>query len=64
MDADAFNACVDSGKYSQRVNDEMTEAKQRGVSGTPPSFINDKAAVGAQPYDTFKAAIEEQLRKP
>lgn len=63
LNADTFNACVDSGKYNQRVRDEMTEAQQNGVSGTPTFFINDKAVVGAQPYETFKAAIEEQLRK-
>ena len=63
LNADTFNACVDSGKYNQRVNDEMTEAQQKGVSGTPTFFISDKAIVGAQSYETFKAAIEEQVKK-
>jgi len=62
LDAAAFAACLDQGKYAQRLADEAAEARARGVTGTPTFFINDYKIVGAQPYEVFEAAIEAALR--
>src|SRR5512135_438534 len=62
LDAAAFAACLDAGKYTQRVNDEAAEGQEAGVSGTPTFFINDTRLVGAQPFEAFKAAIEAALK--
>lgn len=64
LKAEPFNACVDSGKYTQRVRDEGQESQNRGVTGTPTFYINETRIVGAQPYEVFKAAIEAELAKP
>lgn len=57
-----FSSCLNSDKYSKRVSDDLAEGQKYGVSGTPTVFINGKKIVGAQPYETFKAAIEGALK--
>ncbi len=64
MDAAVFAACLDGGKYTQRVNDEAAEGQKAGVSGTPTFLINDTRLVGAQPFEAFKSAIEAALKAP
>jgi protein-disulfide isomerase len=58
-----FNSCLDSGKYTAEVAQDLADGQAVGVNGTPASFINGKMLNGAQPYETFKAAIEEELKK-
>ena len=62
LDAAAFAACLDGGKYTQRVSDETAEGQKAGVSGTPTFFINDTKLVGAQPFEAFQAAIDAALK--
>ncbi len=62
LNGSAFSACLDGGKYAQRVKDEATEAQKRGVTGTPTFFVNDTVLVGAQPFEAFKTAIENALK--
>ena len=53
-----FNSCLDSGKYAQKVLADAKEGQQKGVDGTPATFINGQLISGALPYDTFKEAID------
>lgn len=57
-----FASCINSGKYSKKVSNDLAEGQKDGVSGTPTIFINGQKIVGAQPYETFKAAVENALR--
>ncbi len=62
----AFQSCLDSDKYAQKVKDQFAEGSAAGVSGTPTSFIIDKdgkgeAIVGAQPKESLTAAIDKLL---
>ncbi len=54
-----FDACLDSGKYEDAVNDELNEGIQLGVRGTPAFFINGNFLSGAQPFSVFQQAIEQ-----
>lgn len=58
MDADAFTACVESGRYDDAVQANFEEGAALGVTGTPAFFINGYPVVGAQPYDLFAYAVE------
>jgi protein-disulfide isomerase len=58
----AFGACLDQNKYAQRVQEEAAEAQKKGITGTPTFFINDSMLVGAQPFATFKTAIDNALQ--
>ena len=57
-----FGQCVDSGKNETKVKDETTQASDKdGVSVTPYFLVNGKVFKGAEPYSTFKTAIDEAL---
>jgi len=58
LDASTFNTCLDSGKYTAKVQQELTEGQQRGVQGTPTFFINGQRYEGALPYDQLAALID------
>jgi protein-disulfide isomerase len=56
-----FDACVDSGKYIEQVYREMQTGTDKGVTGTPAVFVNDKKLDNGQDYQVVKAAIEAAL---
>jgi protein-disulfide isomerase len=58
-----FNQCLDSGKYSRRVDGETSIAASLGARGTPAFFLNGRLMVGAQPFEVFEAVIEKELKK-
>jgi len=61
LDANAFNDCLDSGKYTSLVRNETAAAQALGVTGTPSFLINGRPLVGAQPFEVFQQAIEAEL---
>lgn len=58
-----FEQCLDSDKYKEEVQKDFADGSAAGVSGTPSTFVNGRQLVGAQPFATFKAIIEEELNK-
>jgi protein-disulfide isomerase len=63
LDMAKFKAALDSSKGKAVVEANMKEGAQFGVRGTPSSFINGRFFRGAQPLDSFKAVIDEELKK-
>jgi protein-disulfide isomerase len=63
LKADAFNQCLDTSKYGERVRDGVAEGGQVGVNSTPTIFINGRRLSGAQPYEVFAAIIDEELAR-
>ena len=63
LDTGAFNACLDEGKYTQRVHQGLEEATRLGLSSTPSIFINGRLLLGAQPLEAFQAIIDEELER-
>lgn len=55
LDQVKFSQCLDSGKYQDRVYQEMLEGKNAGVTGTPTSFVNGNIYPGAYPFEDFTA---------
>lgn len=43
LNTQAFNACLDGGKYSGQVNRDNQQGSLAGVSGTPTFFVNGQA---------------------
>ena len=41
----------------------MAAAEAIGVTGTPAFFINGRSIEGAQPFESFKRDIDEELAK-
>jgi len=63
LDIDAFQSCIDGGKYRDKVSQDEADARKAGVDGTPTFFINGEVIRGAQPYEVFKRAIESKLNQ-
>ena len=61
LNSGKFNDCLDSGKFSQKVKDDYQEGLQKGVNGTPATFVNGQLVSGALPYDSFKQIIDNLL---
>lgn len=66
LDESKFTACLDSGKYSQKVADQAQDAVAAGAQGTPYSVIvvgDEKIPVsGALPYEQIKSFVDSQLK--
>jgi protein-disulfide isomerase len=62
LDTGAFDQCLDSDKYAQEVQKDLQDGDSYGVTGTPAFFVNGLLVVGAQPFATFKAAIDAALQ--
>ena len=61
LDATAFASCLDEGRYTQRVQQDLATGARYGVSSTPTVFINGRLVTGAVPYDVFDGIIREEL---
>lgn len=61
MDEEAFQECIESGRYQQEVQSDFDFAANLGVRSTPTFFINGIAVVGAQPFEVFQQVIEKEL---
>jgi protein-disulfide isomerase len=63
LDAAKFNACLDTAKYSDRVQEQMGVGTGLGVGSTPSLYVNGRLVAGAQPYETFVTIIDEELER-
>lgn len=63
MTAEAFNSCLDSGKYAKQVQADMQEGSAAGVTGTPAMFVNGRFISGAVPLEQITKVIDDELRR-
>jgi protein-disulfide isomerase len=61
LDGESFTACLESGRYSADVRQDVSDGQAVGVTGTPAFFINGRFLNGAVPYEQFAAIIDEEL---
>lgn len=72
LDVGKFEQCLDGGSQAAQIRSDMAEAQKAGLTGTPAFFLayTDPKSntiktvgrlVGAQPYASFKAAIDKRL---
>lgn len=65
LNTQEFDACLDTGKYTQAVKDDSDYGRSVGVTGTPGTFINGEQVVGvnrADPFTQFKTVIDKYLK--
>ncbi len=58
-----FKQALDSGKFRAKVEADAAAGAAVGANGTPTFFINGREFVGAQPFESFKAAIDTEIAK-
>lgn len=68
VDGTAFDACVASGKYQDKITQEFNDAIAAGGQGTPFSVLiitkngTHIPIPGSQPYEQVKAVIDSALK--
>ncbi len=71
LSMEPFKACLDSDRYNQDIEKDVADAGKTSITGTPGfvvgkttgNLIQGPLIVGAQPYDSFKAKIDQLLAK-
>jgi protein-disulfide isomerase len=61
LDGARFAECVESGRQSRAVKDDLAAGEAAGVNATPTFFVNGAKVVGALELDEFKRIVDEQL---
>ena len=72
LDPGPFQQCLTSGQYAAAIREDMAEGQTAGITGTPVFFLgltepnspkmkSVKRLIGAQPYASFRDAIESLL---
>jgi len=67
--SEPFKACLDSDRYHKDIDQDVADAGKTSIQGTPgfvvgkttDNMIQGPLIVGAQPYDSFKAQIDQLL---
>ena len=63
MNTSQFGNCLDSKKYQSKVDADLSEGQNFGISGTPDVFVNSQFQNGAIDYPTLKKMIDDELAK-
>jgi len=61
LDAEKFNACLESGKHKADIQADMAAGQKAGITGTPAFLVNGRFLSGAQPFESFKAIIDDEI---
>ncbi len=61
LDTAAFDECLDTGRYTAEVQDQLAEGRDKGITVTPTMFINGLKAEGVQPFENLQEIIEQLL---
>ncbi|MFO7683561.1 MAG: DsbA family protein [Chloroflexota bacterium] len=62
LDTEAFQSCLDDGRYNDIILQNVREANNAGVNSTPSFFINGQLIRGNAPIENFQQVIEAELR--
>jgi protein-disulfide isomerase len=62
LDVAKFKAALDSGTLKAKVLHDQAEAQQFQAGGTPHFFVDGHRIVGAQPFESFKKQIDEDIK--
>jgi protein-disulfide isomerase len=64
LDRKQFDSCLDTGKFTARVQDDVKVATRLGINGTPALFVNGvRIEGGAVPFESVKQAIDKELAR-
>jgi len=63
LDAAAFEQCLGSDKWNDRIQKSLRAGQAVGINGTPGFFVNGIAIKGAQPFEVFERTIDDELAR-
>ncbi|MDP2776672.1 MAG: thioredoxin domain-containing protein, partial [Anaerolineales bacterium] len=62
LDTQAFNECLDSGKYTSLIQADTQASSAMGFQSTPTFLVNGQPVIGAQPFEVFQQTIDALLK--
>ena len=62
LDVEKVKEAVATQKHRARIERDQRLVSALGARGTPAFFINGRKLSGAQPFEAFRAVVEEELR--
>ena len=63
LDVKKFTSDLDANAHKAEIDRQTQEAMKLGATGTPAQFVNGRYLNGAQPYESFKRLVDEELAK-
>ena len=63
LDATQFNSCLEQAPDMTAIQQDLADARGKGVVATPTFFLNGQRLAGARSVDTFFQAIDAELKK-
>ncbi len=63
LDLARLRRALSQKTHEPRIRRDQQLVTGLGATGTPAFFINGRKLSGAQPFESFKAVVEEELRK-
>ncbi|MBB85381.1 MAG: hypothetical protein CL931_16350 [Deltaproteobacteria bacterium] len=63
LDMDQYAKDIADASLKKRIDDDMKQAAELNVTGTPAFFINGRFLSGAQPFENFKRAIDAAIER-
>ncbi|HEY8478185.1 MAG TPA: thioredoxin domain-containing protein [Chloroflexota bacterium] len=63
LDRQRFDACLDGGRYTRKVQAEIEAGERKGVRATPTMFVNGRKIEGLVPFDQLRRVVEQALEE-
>ena len=63
LNQELFDKCLARGKYKAAIQNDLNEAANLGLTGTPAFFINGRELSGAQSVQAISQIIDEELSR-
>lgn len=63
LDVGAWNTCLDDPAWQRRIDVDIQEGHDAGVTSTPTFFFNGLMFTGAHSYDRFAALVDQELAR-
>lgn len=63
LDVDKFKSDMKDKEIETKVKKQQAQGSTLGARGTPAFFVNGRFLSGAQPFEAFKALIDEEMKE-
>jgi protein-disulfide isomerase len=63
LDATVFDRCLERAEDLPQIQQELAEARSRGITATPSFLLNGQRLIGARGIDAFAQAIDAELAR-
>lgn len=63
MDTKKFTSCLTAHTFADKITADISDGTTAGINATPGFVVNGNVVIGAQPFETFKTIIDQELAR-